>query len=305
MGEAVRAKHSTILLFGAAVSMITGGLLVSIIGQWEFDYLGLPTNFRGEPMESGQRFHPQSVSDMAHDPTSPQGKCFFAFWLIAGVCLLMSAYPYSLCNAYTGDDAAIFGLSWLTMRSVLPPAGLILTVASTMTPVEQINGSFSDMVSTGVHAVGAQMLFVGSIIFEVQCLFFSTVARIGATEKIVRATLLACCLICCGIWVVSGALSFNKSFCCQDVWVTPTLADVQLAQQSHRPYTAVETAKAFELNMPMLLNSANGTVLTLKQTAYWFENLSGFFVGLGLLAIWWFAPERHINLSEDVPILLK
>lgn len=296
-----RGKKSAMLLLTGAICGLVGFSFVGFIGQFQFSFGPREVNFRGEPMASGQNFFPVSISDMVHDPNTPQGKCFFAFCMAAAMCLLVSFHSYHLRNCYVGDDNGICGVSYLGLRSVLPPMGLILCSAVTMTPIKQ--ATLMEKVSTGVHGFGAGLFLMGYVLFEIQCLCFSTVVHLDKRggEKVVRLAFVALTILAMAVQVFCTGAAMNGDklgLCCSDVWQIPTQADIALAQTNGHPGTALDAMRAMESNTPMLLNTANGTVLTITMMAYWGEAWSGIFMICGLIAIWFYCPERKIDLSE-------
>merc|ERR1712048_1129512 len=119
-----------------------------------------------------------------------------------------------------------------------------------------ISGDVGEILSTVVHGVGASMLFVGSIVFELQCLYCSPVPRFTGNEKMVRTAMLIACGICCIVWVGSSAATKGSSApCCKDEWRIPTMEDLKIVMNSSHPYTAIMTAEAFEKQKPLLVNS--------------------------------------------------
>jgi len=297
-----RGKKSAMLLLTGAVSGFWGFVCVAIIGQYNFSF-GPPTvNFRGEPMQSGQNYYPVSISEMVHDASSPQGKCFFAFSIVAAMCILVSFHSYHLRNCYVGDDLVICRMSYLGLRAVLPPVGLVLCSAVTMTPVKQATPV--EWVANAMHCVGAGLFLSGYIIFELQCLCFSKVVKLDEEggEKVARLTCVALTVLTMAIWITSTQVAMGGDklgLCCSPVWQVPTKEDIALAEQNGKPATAMATKWGFEHNEKMLLNTANETVLAFTFVAYWGEALAGIFMLCGLLVIWWYCPERQLDLDEE------
>jgi len=296
-----QGKKSAMLLFTGAICGLVGFAFVGIIGQYHFSFGPLEVNFKGEPMASGRNFFPVSISDMVHDPNTPQGKCFFAFSMAAAMCILVSFHSYHLRNCYVGDDQGICGVSYLGLRSVLPPMGLILCSAVTMTPLKQ--ATLMEKLSTGIHGFGAGLFLSGYVVFEIQCLCFSNIAHLDKErgEKTVRLTFVGLTVFAMAIQVLCTGVSMNGDkfgLCCSDKWQIPTPEDIALAQNNGYPGTAINAMRAMESNTPMLLNTANETILAITIAAYWGEALSGIFMICGLLAIWWYCPERKLDLKE-------
>jgi len=296
-----RGKQSAALLLSGAICGLAGFFFVGLIGQFQFSFGPREVNFRGEPMASGHNFFPVSISDMVHDPDTPQGKCFFAFCMAAAMCILVSFHSYHLRNCYIGDDKGICGVSYLALRSVLPPMGLVMCSAITMTPIKQ--ATLMEKVSTGIHGLGAGLFLSGYVLFEVQALCFSTVVHIDKkrNEKAVRLTFVVLTVIAMAVQVFCTGVAMNGGklgLCCEDVWQVPTLDDIHLAQKNGRLGTAMDAMRANETGTPMLLNTASEAVLAITMMAYWGEAFSGMFMVLGLIAIWYYCPERKFDLSE-------
>jgi len=296
-------KRAVELLFAGAVSGFLGFAFAGFLGIWQSVYSEVELNFRGEPMESGRNYFPETVSEMVRDPSSPSGKCFFAFGLIAAICILVSYYPFYLRNTYVGDDhISVLNISWLTLRTFMPPVGLLLTCCITAVPMSLTTKA--DLVSTSVHCAGAGMMIAGYAVFELHALFLSKVVQIGELEWWMRLACVVGVALTGGLFTMFGYLSLNATklgICCADVWRVPVKADWEHAMSVDHPGLAKRAMEAYDEHRKMVLNTANSTVLLIKHLEYWSEVWSGLFMVTGLLCIWYFSHERHFDLIEDIP----
>merc|ERR550532_7336 len=67
----------------------------------------------------------------------------------------------------------------------------------------------------------------------------------------------------------------------------------------------VQAAEAMRLNRKLLYDTAHGGCYVVKAGEFWFEVLSGVFMILSLLTIWFFCPERRIDFEESLPAMSK
>lgn len=296
-------KRAVELLFAGAVSGFLGFAFAGFLGIWQSAFSEVQLNFRGEPMESGRNYFPETVSEMVRDPASPSGKCFFAFGLIAAICILLSYYPFYLRNTYVGDDhITVLNISWLTLRTFMPPVGLLLTCCITAVPMSLTTKA--DLVATSVHCAGAGMMIAGYAVFELHALFLSKVVQIGELEWWIRLACVVGVAVSGGLFTLFGWLSLNATklgICCADVWRVPVKADWEHATSLDHPGIAMKAMEAYDEHRKMLLNTANSTVFLIKHLEYWTEVFSGLFMVSGLLCIWYFSHERHFDLIEDIP----
>jgi len=98
--------------------------------------------------------------------------------------------------------------------------------------------------------------------------------------------------------VVVSAAEFG--ICCPDEWQVPTQADIDSALKAGHPAGAQAADEAFHNQRKMLVNTASSVVLVLKHLGYWCEVITGLFMVVGMLAIWWFSVERSFDLDEDI-----
>lgn len=183
-----RHKALWLLVIGAWMGII-GFAFAAFAGFKSFKDQTI--NGLGQPYASGQPPFPLTVSEMVHDPLSPQGKAFLGFELLAAIMLLVSWYPYELSNVYVAVRHGLFVadddhhdeghcdcggclgncFSWACMRHFLPALGLALVALVTTTPVYNRKSSNISWITVQIHSIAAAMLFGGYIIVEVQCLF--------------------------------------------------------------------------------------------------------------------------------------
>uniref|UniRef100_A0A7S4QMD6 Transmembrane protein n=1 Tax=Alexandrium monilatum TaxID=311494 RepID=A0A7S4QMD6_9DINO len=302
--EASQRKRAVMLLFVGALSGFLGFAFAGFLGVWEFSRGKVQLNFRGEPMASGRNYFAQTVSELVGDPASPAGKSFFSFCLVGAICMLVSFYPYNLRNAYVGDDDRVLGISWLALRTFLPPIGLMLTVLAPTKPLEQC--TFPDYVALVIHCIGAAMMLSGHVTFELHALCCSRVVQISPRERVVRWMFLAGCAFSGVAFVTTGAVagaisSGRLQVCCTDEWQVPTTADIARARELGHYGIMTKAAEASDRGQRMLLNTASHAALVVKVVEYWLEVSVGLFMIAGLLAIWFFSHERVLDLDADIP----
>lgn len=331
-------KRAVTLLFVGALCGLLGFLFAGLLGGERYLYEGeevlMPSgkrghvhlNYLGQQYPSKRNYSPQTVSEMVYNIKSPEGKSFLAFCVVGAICILMSWYPWQLRNVYIGDDAVIFGCcgpTWLNVRQYFPPIGMLLVALIPACP--PVNRTFGDKVTVTLHTLGAVLMIGGYAVCEIFTLFFSQNAdrRLGVHfkpgEKFVRAVLIFISLACGIGFQVAGAVApaprdfkHAKEISCADIWVVPDSND--LAELSRNftatqdgKYTAlmVYAAEAMSQNQRLLYDTADGRCLTIKRLEYWFEVFAGMFMIFSHLAIWYYCPERHLDLPERLPDLSK
>lgn len=329
-----RQQSARYVLVGAVAGLcafiFAGGQLATGILR----YKTVDLNFMGDVSPSGKGYHPSTVSDMVVDVFgSAEGKCFFAFSMIGAICILMSEYPWLLSNVYIGDDVKVpcIGVPVLSCRHFLPPLGMMIVCCM---PVVRGNRNVSEKIAAMLHTMGAVMMIGGYITFEVHSLWFSSLLRgkISRRELWLRKLLILACLICaCGFqfcgalasYVQSGCVTFMAEvseqtqcapgcFCtnstswletCTDVWCKPTMQNISDSFNARHFGAAVSMSMADENGKQMLVNTARGWFLNLKQINYWFEVWAGLLMICSHLVIYYFCAERKVDLPEELPQL--
>jgi len=281
-----------------------------------------PMNFLGE--RQNHSYFPATVSEMVYNTSSGGGKCFFAFVLIGGVCMLSSWYPWQLRNVYIGDDLILGapwlgknnngkfrGISVLMLRQFLPPIGIMMVACIPAPP--GANRHFTDKVSSVVHTLGAVMSIGGYAIIELYTLIkceslpvkFDTVKAYnkGWGEWTTRMAVVICCGFSIVAFQVFGMLcgqAEKLGICCNDVWEVPSPTELASLKTRGEGYY-VEDSIAAAHGTKLLKQTASGTLMYFKLGEYWFEVLAGLFMLYSHLVIWWYCPERHIDLDEELP----
>jgi len=306
-------KRAVSLLFTGSVCGLAGFLTSAIIGIHKFCFTNLKENYLGQPFASGNNYRPLTVSEMVHDVSSPEGKAFYAFCLMGAICILVSWYSFELRNVYVGDTVGFLGClcSWPTVRHYLPPLGMLLVACIPVVP--PVNRLFGDTIVILMHTLGAVFMIGGYCVAEIHCLFCSDNdspdegVHFKPMEKLVRTIFIALSLLCGLIFEVCGIIAAKSAtWTCADVWRVPTLAEViSLAGNPSTIYLATEASEAMRLNHKMLYNTASKGCLTVKALEFWFEVFAGFFMICNMLAIWYFCPERQLDLPDKLPDLSK
>jgi len=316
-----RLRATTMLVSGAFLGYC-GFLFGAFLGFYKQIVEEGPINFLGE--RQNHSYFPATVSEMVYNTSSGGGKCFFAFVLIGGICMLSSWYPWQLRNVYIGDDLVLGagflgknnmgkhrGISVLMLRQFLPPIGIMMVACIPAPP--GANRHFTDKVSSIVHTMGAVMSIGGYAIIELYTLVrsdtlpikFDTVKAYnkGWGEYTTRMAVIICCLISVVAFQLFGALlnlGDKHGLCCNDVWEVPTAKELAELKARGEGYY-VEDSIAAAHGVKLLKHTASGIMMYFKLGEYWFEVLSGLFMLYSHLVIWWYCPERHIDLDEELP----
>lgn len=305
-------KRASSQLFVGAVAGICGIAFVTALGLHRIftteDY-----NLNGEHFASGERYFPACISEMVYDPDTPSGKAFIAFMMIAAICMLISWYPYQLSNVFIPDakrptamcfEQPKYMPTWNDLRVFVPPIGLMLVALIQSTP-EGLMG-YRENIAEQIHANGAMAMIGSHCIFEFYAL---CQLKLSTSEKVVR-------------WILSIlALGFGVGFaitcqlysratdlgiCCKDVWVVPSVSNVTAATDNHHFYIADLDEHRMEYGKKMLLDTAKGWALILKYSEFTCEVLSVLFFAMGLLAIWFYAPERNLDAPlGELPAMIS
>jgi hypothetical protein len=306
-------KRAASLLFVGAVSGLAGIFFVSALGLhrvYTSDYY----NLNGEGFPSGEIYFPACISEMVYDPDTPSGKAFIAFMLIAAICMLVSWYPYQLRNVYIKARARPAHLcvaetkytpTWNDLRVFFPPIGLMLVALIQSTP-EGLMG-YRENIAEQIHANGAMAMIGSHCIFEFYALAMGQL-EISTAEKAVRWILSVLSLFFGVSFAITCQLysrATDLGICCKDVWVVPNATNAEAAAANGHVYIGDLDYHRLEYGKKMLVDSAYGWGLILKQMEFASEVLSVLFFALGLLAIWFFCEEREVeNYMGDLPSLL-
>jgi len=321
-----RLRATTLLVSGAFLGFC-GFLFGAFLGFYKQIVEEGPKNFLG--IQQNHSYFPATVSEMVYNTSSGGGKCFFAFVLIGGICMLSSWYPWQLRNVYIGDDL-ILGAGWLgknnqgkprgisvlMLRQFLPPIGIMMVACIPAPP--GANRQFTDKVSSIVHTLGAVMSIGGYAMIELYTLVFAeglpvkfdTVTSYQGKwgEWTTRMGVICCCGFCIVAFQVFGVLvgqADKLGICCNDEWEIPSKHDLNLAKHMNTTNTSyghyVEDSIAAAHGLKLLKTTASGPLMLFKLCEYWFEVLAGLFMLYSHLVIWWYCPERHIDLDEELP----
>lgn len=252
--------------------------------------------------ESGMGYWPETVSESVSDSNSAEGKIFFTFSLIAGICLLVSFYPYSLRNVYTGPAKLPGGfMYWATFRQYVPVLGLFTLIGVSVYPTQIAKETNGGMICLCIHLTGAAMMFVGYMMSEYKCMEMfgmklsleieDSFLSIQGTERCLRQVfgfgmLLFYCLFC-----VFEVLMVVWNPCCADKWLSA-------GQPYNRTIEGVITHHVTEEATP--IDTATGTFFWFKVGAYTGECVAGVFLILSHLTIWYYCEERHVKYGDSM-----
>lgn len=267
----------------------------------------------GHKFHSGRGSFPQTVSESVSDSDSPQGRLFFAFGLIAGICIFLSWYPFMLRNVYTGDDKACCHTYWIGIRQFVPSLGLLLLICVPTVPSYKAHDI--DYFSVAFHLMGAGMMFIGYLLCELKCLEIFGFQRgaekgqqvqdafldIEDNERSIRK---ACgWLIFIGFFsflvaqVVLGIASDDQHLCCHDDYTTH-----QWEVHENQSDDTGEEGETLLIRKDTLLDTATGDVLVWKMISFSTECLAGLAMVTSHLMIWYYCEERHVEYAPH-PLL--
>lgn len=292
-----RRRATSMLCLGAVFGML-GFLVAASLGMW-LTYQDRGLNLEGHPFPSGEAYWPSSVSEMVNDPTNPSGKCWMCFEVLAALSIWLSSYPWELRNVYVGGHLKFFGIPFLHWRAFVPPVGLLMVVLIPLSTRDD----FANSLATTIHLIGAVMMLGGHGLFEVYTLARAEFVRIGRRERQLRWIWCVCCLVAgLGFAICGQILEHSKGrLCCDDVWRIPTDNDIGSARANGHPGLALRDAMAQESGVALLFDTASGTIMFLKYLRYWCEVAAGFSMIFGLITIWYFCPERRLELGNELP----
>lgn len=298
----MRTRSVTLLMVGSICGFL-GFLNASFLGYSKY-FAPVETNYLGQPFSSGHNYFPQTVSEMVYDKNDASGKCFFAFCMIGAICIFLSWYPWQLRNVYLGDDAKIWKFAWANLRVYLPPVGMMLVACIPTTPAA--NATARDKVTVIIHTLGAVMMIGGYAIFELYTLYLSPQMdrNIKKNERFWRTVHLVGTVVGIVGFQLFGLLATHADalgVCCNDEWVSPTVHEIKKLYAEGNYGKAFENADAMGLKHKVLKNTASGSMLFIKQAEYWFEVASGLFMIASHLTIWWYCPERRLDVAEQLP----
>eukprot|EP00927_Polykrikos_kofoidii_P063329 TRINITY_DN58133_c0_g1_i1.p1 TRINITY_DN58133_c0_g1~~TRINITY_DN58133_c0_g1_i1.p1 ORF type:complete len:344 (-),score=39.91 TRINITY_DN58133_c0_g1_i1:99-1130(-) len=304
-------------MFVGAMSGFCGFGFAGFLGIFKYKTSLAQTglDLKGDPFPSGCNFHPMTVSEMVCNPSSDEGKVWFAFCMIGAICILCSAYPWALQNVYIGTHLTLPGTSVpvIFLRQFLPPIGMMLVCCITVTQGQR---NFTQRIAADIHTFGAVLMIAGYIGFEVHALWFSEIVRISPRERRVRKIAIIVCGICaigfqgCGVALSKLGTCGASCSCgsdalftqtCTDQWVVPTLTNVTDAKLLGHLASFQQAGAANEIHATLLANTATGYVLFLKQVNYWCEVFAGLAMLFSHLVILYYCQERKLDLDEDLP----
>jgi len=255
-------------------------------------------NFIGEEYPSKEVYFPATISEMVSDPTSASGKCFLAFMSIAAFALMFSRHSSRLRSVsvrsakFCGAGACCFVDH---ARDCIPAIGILLVAYIYMTPA---NMTKADSIALWIHTAGAVLFIGGYGVFEAYVLYLGYKGEMNIPPVPLKVrTVCVVGLAIAGAFFEIGAMvtsSFDElGICCKDVWRVPTDADIQRAYAINATWNALHAQFYQDLGLTLLYNTASDQALAWKKTEFWGEVFSGVFLGLSLIAIWYYAEERQ------------
>lgn len=303
-----RFRGPSMLFFGALAGFLAFGFVL-ILGVINF-FVKLENQEIGVTYASGRGYWPQTVSEAVHDTTSPSGRIFFAFCLIAAMCIFVSFYPYNLRNVYTGSQVVgCTSLYWMTFRQLVPGMGLVLLICVPTYPAPEAAASpgYTKEFCVALHLIGAFMMFIGYLVCELKCMdmlcFKNDTLLVEGAEKTVRQVLVG--MLAFGFLLFSIAqiaIMFiaedDTVLCCHDKWYEKgSVVNVSVHSMIHGIPTNVTLVS--QITTPQVYNTAYGWALMLKIFSYGSECIAGCALLASHLAIHAFCEERNIDYGSD------
>lgn len=180
--EGHRRLQSLAFLVVGNICGVFGFGLAGLLGILRYKEGGVfVINAANKSFLSGKNYHPATVSEMVCNPASAEGKLWVAFNVTCAICILVSAYPWELTNVYIGHGSMFPPNKWsccwrkgwprvraLYLRQFFPPIGMLLVCFITVTTGIR---DFYQTIGATAHTVGAVMMMVTYILFEVHHLW--------------------------------------------------------------------------------------------------------------------------------------
>lgn len=300
-----RYRSPRLLIVGAISAYISFATCASIV-MLKF-YLH-KTSMLGT-YASGNGHWPATVSEGVSNAQSPQGKIFFAFGLVAGLCIFLSWYPYMLRNAYTGNETVgRTSLYWITVRQFVPPIGLLILICVQTVPASQVHDV--DNFSVAFHLVGATMMFVGFLVCEMKCMQLfgwkgvkqHHFLDIEGPERLLRELSGFIIFFSFSAFVVCQAVlvwgESDEQICCHDSYFDYTW--IAIAEESLPRYN-VTKGEGFSMHTKKLVDTASRWVLFWKVGSFTSECVAGVALVTSHVLIWAYCEERHVDYAP-VPL---
>jgi len=123
--------------------------------------------------------------------------------------------------------------------------------------------------------------------------------KLHARERKLRWALAVGSLMCLVAFLTPYVLSMHADdldLCCSDEWRIPTLDDARKAKANGKLGTMVSDWQHNETATKQLVDTASGFVRSLKIAALVFEVLDGLCIGASLFVVWYYCPERGIEV---------
>lgn len=249
---------------------------------------------------SGNAYWPETVSESVSDSNSAAGKIFYTFSLIAGIFLLISWYPYSLRNVYTGPAKMWGGLYWASFRQYCPVLGLFMLLGVSVYPSKIAAETNGGMLCLAIHLIGASMMFTGYMLCEFKTLEVKPFRMpmkinrcyldITGFERGVRVFLVVTMFFFYVAFLVFEVLMMVVPVCCCDEWLKEGDWYNRTAPNGKTTQHVLDEAT--------VINTASGTYLAFKFCAYWSECLAGICLIMSHYVIWFYCEERHMKYAK-------
>jgi hypothetical protein len=260
----------------------------------------------GKPYPSGIGNFPATVSEGVSKSESAQGRLFFAFGLIAGICIFLSWYPFSLRNVYTGNEDVCGCGYWIGLRQFVPPIGLLILICVPTVPAYRASGI--DYFSILFHLIGAGMMFVGYLLCELKCLeMFGFKSKseglyldIEDSERHHRQICAALIAAGFGAFLIAQVVlstypdsSSDSILCCHDKYEKYAWFLAKLSNGTEQ----IKMSESIPIDRNYRTDSATGWFLAWKMISFLTECLAGLAMVTSHLLIWYNCEERHVDYA--------
>jgi hypothetical protein len=304
-GDILRRRLSAAMLCAGCIMAFLAFAIALLVGvNRSFQEADTTLCFFEEKCKSGRNYHAETVSELVSKPGMPHTTIFYSFATIGSICIIVSRYPWELRNVYTGSNTTRQYCSWVALRTIIPPVGMMIVTQVPVVPrVERTNLGIK--IAVNIHTFGAGCFIAGYIGLEVIALR-ALKKNLDALQLRVRWASLYGCIIFCIIFLVANALHggcHRFNICCEDQWMKAEDAfRIHYGWNVTDPMDPMDLVKLrlYEHNFGRyaLMDTAHGWCLTLKKTSFWAEAIAGLFVIFSHAAVWFFCEERRLDVPD-------
>lgn len=251
--------------------------------------------FDEEPCQSGERYMPETFSEMVSIASSPAGKLFQSLGVIASLCLLISRYPFHLDNVKTPLMAQC---SVVGTRAVMIPVGMLMVAWIPITP--RAKRTVVDKMVADVHTFGALLFVAGYILVELYtlCRLWRNLRKCERFWRAIALVFIIIFTVCFELLGAAFAKGPDAGVCCFDEWVDTTEAfEVRFGNMTEPSASVMLELMKFKYGGKVLVDSASGLALRIKMAELISEMFAGISILMSHMMIWYFSTERHTRIE--------